>query len=452
NSSSDSVIKIDAKTQDVTLIEVGDNPTILKTIPKNDAAVVLNSGSDSVSVIWSSPTSDEVKTLDVEPGCNMLVMSPDGRYAVAYYDNSFAKPGDPVGSFQVISIVKLSKGAEKVINLSVGFRPLQIEFSSDGLAAFAITEDGISRITLDEAAADSIVPPIPVSDDPAAKLKEGEVKITPDGKFALARDPYKAEITIVDILGKVLYKVELAGIPTDLDLTPDGEKALIVERDALRIEVLEIPEILGDTEARIVIELKNQNIGLAKITEDGSHAILYSSLEEVEELSTLRFADFTMKSYSLKKSVDSVLNIPSHKRAVVIHRKKPGNPVPGEDVEDFIDKSYGFSLFDIESGFVKLEITGDKTGETAFIPGGIKAYMALPDGEGISHKVLEINTVSFMVKSFILGSEPEHIRSVPASNTVAVSQKHPSGRITFIDVTTGNMKTITGFELNGLID
>ncbi|MBM4389137.1 MAG: hypothetical protein FJ088_15465, partial [Deltaproteobacteria bacterium] len=42
NSSSDSVIKIDAKTQDVTLIEVGDNPTILKTIPKNDAAVVLN--------------------------------------------------------------------------------------------------------------------------------------------------------------------------------------------------------------------------------------------------------------------------------------------------------------------------------------------------------------------------------------------------------------------------
>ena len=50
--------------------------------------------------------------------------------------------------------------------------------------------------------------------------------------------------------------------------------------------------------------------------------------------------------------------VPEHSTsALVLHNKVPGDPLPTDDFQTQLDKRYGFSLVDLESLFVKLQIT-----------------------------------------------------------------------------------------------
>jgi hypothetical protein len=51
------------------------------------------------------------------------------------------------------------------------------------------------------------------------------------------------------------------------------------------------------------------------------------------------------------------------------------------------------------------------------------------------------------VSVFTLASQPLAVGVLPDVNRGFVAQKHPDGRITILDLTTGEMHTLTGFEL-----
>ena len=70
------------------------------------------------------------------------------------------------GSFQDVTVIRLAAGNEKAVNLTVGFRPREVQFDATGNRAYVITEDGISVIDLANATNNqaTIVPPIPVLD------------------------------------------------------------------------------------------------------------------------------------------------------------------------------------------------------------------------------------------------------------------------------------------------
>ena len=46
---------------------------------------------------------------------------------------------------------------------------------------------------------------------------------------------------------------------------------------------------------------------------------------------------------------------------------------------------------------------------------------------------------------------PEAIGLLPDTAKIYVSQRHPLGRVTFIDVATSQVQTLTGFDLNSQI-
>jgi hypothetical protein len=54
---------------------------------------------------------------------------------------------------------------------------------------------------------------------------------------------------------------------------------------------------------------------------------------------------------------------------------------------------------------------------------------------------------SLAVQSVVLASEPIAAGVVPAAHRGFVAQRHPEGRITFVDFDTADVRTITGFEL-----
>ncbi len=63
----------------------------------------------------------------------------------------------------------------------------------------------------------------------------------------------------------------------------------------------------------------------------------------------------------------------------------------------------------------------------------------------------EANLESLLVVDHPVGSAPQHVRALQAAGVVAVSQDHASGRMTFFDMASGTAKTVTGYELNGLV-
>jgi hypothetical protein len=54
---------------------------------------------------------------------------------------------------------------------------------------------------------------------------------------------------------------------------------------------------------------------------------------------------------------------------------------------------------------------------------------------------------SLEVTKVTLASQPISAGIVAGANRGYVAQKHPDGRITFVDFETGEIRTLTGFEL-----
>jgi hypothetical protein len=54
---------------------------------------------------------------------------------------------------------------------------------------------------------------------------------------------------------------------------------------------------------------------------------------------------------------------------------------------------------------------------------------------------------SLQIDTYELASEPISAGIVAGANRGYVAQTHPDGRITFVDFSTGELRTVTGFEL-----
>jgi len=66
--------------------------------------------------------------------------------------------------------------------------------------------------------------------------------------------------------------------------------------------------------------------------------------------------------------------------------------------------------------------------------------------------VVEINMATFGIDSLRVPSLPQAIGPVPGTGRVYISQDHPRGRMTFLDVISRKRQTITGYQLNAGID
>jgi hypothetical protein len=445
----DTIVKVHGQTRNVTLIEVGDRPRVLKVVPGRDEAVVLNAGSDDVSIVRSTVDADDVVFVPVVPHCNAIAIDPAGRFAIVWYDHARAGTGDPVGSFQTVSVVRLEAGAEEAFSVSTGFRTRAVFFTKDGARALLVTDDGVGVLAFDDLVQDAIVPPVPVTNDPLDKPEEREVVATPDGKWAVIRATAKQGVTLVDLEAGTLFEVPLSAVPTDLDLLPDGSAALAVLRDTKEVALIPLPGAAADPASVKVASTGSLLAGLARLTDDGKTAVLYTSLLGVEEVATLDVATMKVKPVLLRKTVDYVVVPAGSRRALLVHRAAA--TATTDPTEQFVDGSEGYTLFDLDTGFTKLVLTPFRPSEIAMSGDPAKAYVLLPDPYGVDHAVQEAHLGTFMTRDFALGSTPQHVRVLDSAGVAAVTQDHPSGRITFIDTGSGASKTVTGFELNGAV-
>ena len=446
NTDLNSVARIDSLTLQITTIEVGLEPTLVRTSAAGDVAVVLNEGSDDVSIIYADD-SDRVATLDVLEGSNSLLLSPNGDFAMAYFNDDLAESTDQPGSLSEVTLIDLEDGTQ-AFNLVVGFHVREVEFDDAGETAFFITDDGIAAVDMTSVTQDMFVPPFAISLDLASDVEatDREVEVTGSGDYALVRTSNSTTLGLLDLSNGQIVELELGAIPTDLDLLPSGEQLVAVLRDINEVAVISIPEAFSDPEQVVHYDLGEETIGLAQQIPTTSELALFSTVGENDHLSILDLEAGTLETFSLRKGIESVHTSSDGNRLLIFHTKLPGEPVPGTDT--FLSQSYAYTVFTLDTRQARLVITETAPGQFTFTEDGTSAFILLADEARDVSAVEWINLYTGHDQTIDLMRLPEAIGVIPATGRVYVSEEHEVGRMAFIDVETGEVREVTGYHLN----
>ena len=322
----DSVVRIHGETLALDAIEVGGEPSVVRIIPDTDRAVVLNRGSDELTIIDENA---ERRFVALGGHFNAMDLTPDGRHALCWFDLAQARSGELVGSFQDLLVVDIDTGTRHAV--TIGFRPRRIQFTADGATALVITDDGISYFRPADLGETTLADTVPVAPD-VFQQDDREVLVTQDGRWAISRGPNEAGVTLVDLAEAVPRFIPLPGQPTDLDLVPDDSAVLVMMRGVRQLAIVPLEAAYEDPAAIHPVEFPEHVLGSAAVGVD--FAVLYTTQTETRaQISLLDLATLRMVHRPIRKAVAGVEISPDGRKAIIVHKPydiASGEPDPTE--------------------------------------------------------------------------------------------------------------------------
>jgi YVTN family beta-propeller protein len=248
----------------------------------------------------------------------------------------------------------------------------------------------------------------------------------------------------------------------DMDVDMGVDLDMSVEDMAIEAD-MGLPGPLPVVDGVAVVSL-DATLGLAAVSGNGEQALLYSALGGLQraELLDLRAAG-AQRPLFLEKGVLGVLPDDEGKTFLIFHTREPGVLPPGATPSDpeFVARSWGVSVVDVASAINRLVLTELEPGGATLwreVGADPRAYLIFTAPQIASlvtpaHRdVVEINMATFGIDSLRVPSLPQAIGPVPGTGRVYISQDHPRGRMTFLDVISRKRQTITGYQLNAGID
>ncbi len=445
NPDSGRVALIDATSLQVHTVDAGFGPTYLAALPGQNgaaanAAIVLNVlGNDATLMRIQSDGSIGTKTLPTQADANSWAIGPTGHWAIAWSDASKAKNPDPTQGFQELTVIRLDSGQEAATELSVGYRPTRVSFAKDGKHAYAVTDPGISVIALD-GAAPQVTALVPVTDNPADNPASRDVTITPDGSLALVRRDGSPDVGVVTLATGDRLTRTLPGNVTDLDLSQDGSRALAVVRSTSQVAVFKVPDIATSTN-HDTATIAGEQFGSVSLSPDGKVAVLYENAVDNNHVTLLSLDSQSYldhRTVDLKAPVQAVFVSPDAQNALALQSTPAGSTKAG-----------AFSV--VPTTVVRaprIEGTDAPPTAVAIAPSpSSRALVTVRDDQRRQFGVYVVRMPSLQVDYLPLASPPIATGMVPAAGKGYVAQLNPDGRITFIDLTDGSARTLTGFEL-----
>lgn len=442
NPTSGRVAYIQASTLQVATVAAGNGPTYLAAVPGGaDTAIVLNVLSNDATLLTAESGALKTSTFPVAAGTNAWAVSGDGHWAVAWSDSSQAKNPDPTQGFQDVSALDLT-GQKPATILAVGYRPVKVAFGSNGTRAFAVTQDGVSVVDL-TGSAPLVTGNFPVSTDPNDNPGTRDVSITPDGSYALVRRDNQADITVVALSDGTLTTVTLPANATDLTLTPSGDSALVVMRDIATVAVLPIPLIATAPTSFTTIPLLGQTVGRAIVADDAKTTLLFTTVLPVDVLTVLDLPTQTFHTMKLYAPLSAVFPTEDAQNAIVVHSLAPdaGTTAKG-----------AFSIVPVGARLpARIVGTDAPPNAVALSPSSDRALVTARDDASQTYEAFLTKMPSLEVDKYVLASPPIAAGVVAGANRAYVAQSNPEGRITFINLGTGQARTLTGFELGSRV-
>lgn len=463
---SSTLARVDASDLSVIPLQVGQNPqdVAAKDIEGIGAvAYALCEGNSTVAIVRADLPSrtgaglGDVRLFKVPSEVNRLTMSPDGRYAVAWIDPERSLVNSPIASLQVMSLIKLGDTPEEdaVYNLSVTRLIRDLEFTTNG-ELFLLGREGVNRLRLSEVTADRLVPRLDLGLDTALfPANTFEMEVDPDARFLVIRSAGAEQVVLYELptdlsADLVARPVDLPGLSNDIDLIGGlSPQVLVTVPSAGKLAIIDVLEALQDPLYTASIKEVGLPLGLAQITPDGNQVVLYSTIAGVYDVQRLGLNDDSQATWTLRDRVYAMAVSPDSRRAIAIHQAGDAKDLSAEDLFRQYD---GITLIDLATGYLRpIVLQGTPTDFVMTSSGDdTLLYVLLSSAASTSRGVMRINLETFRSDFVALPKQPNQIGRV--GNKIFVSQEASDGRLTFFDVVTNEVRTVSGYELNAVID
>jgi hypothetical protein len=441
NPTSGKVALIAADDFSVRLAEAGAAPTTVAALPSQgdeDAAIVLNAGSDDATILRLGASGDIQATgLKTHSGANAVTVSPSGTWGIVWTNAALVDPTqlDPSDQFQDLTIVKFGDTPATTI-VSVGIRPSQVAFDATEAHAFVVTESGMSVLNLGDSPAPASL--LALTDDPVDDAAR-DVNVTPDGRYAVVRVDGQKTLGFVDLASGERQTLTLGDYVTDLDLSADGKQAFAVSGGVLVV----VPVPPGDVDPNTLPHASAPGeIGRSvSLSPDASLALLYSNATSDNYLGILTGGDdwskYDGRAVDLKAPVLAVFASPDAQHGIAFQATAKGS-----------SKGGAFSIVSAQSDRApKIVGTDAAPNALAFSPDGLSAVITTRDLTKQLYGTYLVQLASLEQTFIPLSSPPLAAGMVPSANRAFIAQAHPEGRITFVNLDDGSQHTLTGFEL-----
>jgi len=442
------VALIDAQTLSVRMTNGGFGPTYLAAVPSKvgtDSAIVLNVGSHDASWFQASAKQISTVTIATHVGANAWSVSADGKYAIAWTDVARLEGGvaDALNGYSELTVIDLSASPPESTRLSVGFRPSQVVFDAASEHAFAVVDEGISVIGLGNGPQlSALLTPSSASLSAHAR----DVNIAPDGSFAVVRVDGSPELEIIDLSSDARQVLTLESNVTDLDLSSDGKTATAVLGNAQPPEVVSfaVPTPGAEPAQFERAAIPGELVRSVTLAPSGELALLYTNAVPSSHVTLLDTAPgdhhFGFRTVDVQGAVRGIYVAPDSRTAITFQTPPAGSQKKGL-----------FSIVPTEAvRSARIVGTDAEPAEIAFAGADSgKALVTVHDSTSSVHGVYVIGLANLEQNFVRLASEPLPGATgiVPLAKRGFVAQKHPEGRITFIDLETGAAQTLSGFEI-----
>lgn len=463
NPSASSVARIDPRDLTIEAIPVGPNPVALFALPGEDAAVVLCFGDGTLWIVDSTSLPSRAIRLNLRRRQARLVVSAEGAFAVAFPDANLAPSAGAEGIISLIDLKKAREGRpveEVLFEKAAGYRVTDAVFSHEVGQATRLHVFAKSTVsTFDLLVPQAALPrrlnlPASMSSD----INTREVVSSTDGVVSMLRSSLAAELVYFD--GQALTTLTLPEIATDLDLVSDGSAAVAALRALRSVAYIELPQDVANPAGIQLFSSGGPAVGQVALppapSTGNNFALVYTTAQDDEAFARIDLPSGLVTPYALEKRVAEISISPDTRSALVIHRPTPA-PQAQDPYERAVDLDQGYTVVDIGTGYSQLKRTGTtEPVRYAFSPIGGFAGVALRDDAKRQYALDAVNLGTLVVKTLALPSAPLFAGTVPPApgvdpHRVFVSQHHPAGRISVIELDTARVRMATGFTLNAEI-
>jgi hypothetical protein len=462
--SANSLTRIDPRTLALEAIPVGTSPVDVAVVPGEDAAVTLSAVESSLSVVDSSTSPSRVSRVPLGRRYGRLSVSADGAYVLAWPDPS-APPGS--GAEGVVALVDLravrrGEPAERtVLERAAGFRVTDVLFRlEEGKAtrAYVFAKSTVTVLDLSASSQQPLPVRVPLPESLARDVISREVVATPDGQRVLLRSTTAPMLAAFD--GTAFRTLSLPEVATDVDLLPDGSGAVAALRSAGQLAFIELPGDFEDPSGIQLLNVPGTSVGQVVLPPQAGgtrFALVYTSVLNDESVTRVDFPAGTVTRHPLEKRVERVALSADGRTAVIVHKPEPQSQA-SDPYERAVDADRGYSVLDIATGYLQLRRTGKlDPAQLAFSSSGGFVGVTLRGDTERRYAVDTVDLSTLVSHSVSLASPPIFAGGFSGTteetrHRVFVSQLHPAGRISFVDLDDSQIRTVTGFILNSRID
>ena len=432
------VAVIDPATLQVRHVPCGDAPELVSAAEDRDVALVVDVAGERACALHIEDGEVRRSSVGLVPHVNRVEFAPRARFALAFHDAS-AEAGDaPARTTQELSVIDLAEpGAARAGAVLAGLQPRAVAFGADGARAFVLSAEGIVSFDLAAAARGDVVRPPPL-DFGLQLWGSATVRIAADAGVALAFEPGSDILYSLDLRRGEVARVGLSeltamsddgGVPeqpriADAVISHDGAEIWVALRDEQALLRIPLPDALTQLEAQPSDRLH---------WVDGEGALLVYAEDPADGRATLVpvSAPDEARRVLLARAPDGVLSAESGDALGLLHdaRQLPA----------------GYTLLRVRDGAIRFRQTDAAPVAIALSSAaGVLAALVAASGDADPElHLLDFETLALRVEP--LSAAPRALGFVGDGRFLYAQLAHPDGRLTFIDFTSGETRTATGF-------